>query len=453
LILRAAAGECVEVTLFNRLPENMPDLGNLNTLMGVVSRDRNDPQGMTTFQNNLIRPSSHVGLHAQLVEYDVTQHDGVNVGTNLSGVDHEGNETVGPPQLVSGKLKLGKPVTYRWYMGRVEPELDGNGIRLNRTPVEFGGSNLNAADKVKQGQKGLIGALIVEPEGSAWTENGVASDRQKGSGTRSSRASADVGPDLVGKKAQGGADYPDGKPDDVHFRDFAVVMQKTLGHRYADGTLVENAGGGEGPGFSEDSQDMGQMGINYASEPLWFRFGLNPNSPFGKTGFGGVANAHEAYSNSLAGVGGDPVTPVFTAQPNQQARLRVLMPHGGGRGTTFNLHGHVWQRDPYVCPGSSHLGLSGYCMPTEVGSKAIGANPTSMSLGGQESVNSHTHFEIVLQNTERPGSWGYPIRGGAGGNDAANLGCSASQPCDFLFRDQGSFGNLSGLWGILRVQP
>jgi hypothetical protein len=214
----------------------------------------------------------------------------------------------------------------------------------------------------------------------------------------------------------------------VTFRDMALLWQKQLSHRYADGTAVENVAA-EGV-VSEDSQDSGQMAINYGSEPLWFRFGLAPNTPFGtaREGLGAVPNAHEAYSNSR--VGGDPVTPVFTVAAGQQTRLRLLEPHGAFRGTTFRLHGHIWQRDPYVCPGSAHLGLAGKCAPTELPSKAIGVNPIGMYLGGQENLHPYSHFEIFL-----------PRAGGEG-----------AVPGDYLFRDYQSTANLCGQWGLLRVQ-
>jgi hypothetical protein len=154
-------------------------------------------------------------------------------------------------------------------------------------------------------------------------------------------------------------------------------------------------------------------------------------------GYGDVPNAHEAYSNGLT-AGTDPVTPVFTAKAGQELRLHLLEPAGVGRGGVFALHGHVWQRAPYVCPGSSRLGLAGSCNATgfyptlpgfEVGSRALGTSPTSMYLGGQESVLPGAHFEIVVP---------------AGGANAV--------PGDYLFRDQAAFGNTSGLWGIVRVQ-
>ncbi|REG31950.1 hypothetical protein ATI61_105277 [Archangium gephyra] len=399
LVLRAAAGECIEVTLRNRLPADVngntffddnPDLANLTSLIGVVNRDRSNPQGVTTFNNNLIRPSSWVGLHPQLVAYDPTKADGTNVGNN-------------PQQLVSP----GGQARYRWYAGDISGT-PGNtrAVTLVATPLEFGGTNLIPADKVKQGQKSLVGALIIEPAGSAWTEDA------------SRRAAASVGPDA----------NRDGRPDSTAFRDFAVVWQKQLSHRYADGTAVENVAAEQL--ISEDSQDSGQMAINYGSEPLWFRFGLRPNAPLGNTagGYGAVPDAFTAYSNSRGG--GDPVTPVFTAAPGQQARMRLVEPHGSYRGSSFRLHGHGWQRDPYICPGSANLGLPGKCSATELGSRALGVNPVGMYLGAQESVHPYTHFEIFLPS--------------AGGANAV--------PGDYLFRDYESLGNICGQWGLLRVQ-
>jgi manganese oxidase len=370
LVLRAAAGDCVEVRVFNRLPAVAPDLAGYNTLLQMVQRDPKDPQGVTTFNNNLIRPSSNVGLHPQLVEYDVTKHDGANVGVNRV-------QTVAP----------GGQITYRWYAGDLDFQKAGNGVNIVATPVEFGGANLMPADKIKQGQKGMVGALIIEPRLATWTED------------PGKRAAATVTP-----------------PGGSAFRDFAVVFQKGLNLRYGSGAPVENIAA-EGGAIPEDAHDAGQKGINYGTEPAWYRFGLAPNVPFGNVvgGLGGVTNPELFYDNDLAG--GDPATPVFTAGARQEVRMRVLEPTGVGRGTTFDLHGHLWQRNPY---------LAG-----KVPSQTIGDNlHDPMYLGHQESVTPSAHFDIVL-----------PSAGGVNGVAG-----------DYLFRDHGSFGNTDGLWGILRVE-
>ncbi len=374
LVLRVAAGECMKVTLHNKLPEKVPDLAGYNTLMQMVIRDHDDSNGgVTTFNNNLIRPSAYVGIHPQLVEFDSSRDNGILVGTN--------------PE--TGQLaEPGGSKTFTWYAGHLE----ANGFNVEATPVEFGGTNLLPADVIKQGQKGLVGALVVEPPDSRWTHD------------KASRASATV------------------ETETTSFRDFAVVFQKGLNLRYGDARAVPNISGegatvvgGVDVQVPEDSHDAGSAAINYGTEPAWFRFRLPANAQFGNgTGeLGAVTNAHRFYSNRLAG--GDPETPVFTAQPNKPFRMRVLMPTGVGRGTTFNLHGHVWQRDPYL-EGS-------------VPSQSIGDNPLGFYMGGQDSVTPSAHFDIVLPSA---------------GGDRGILG-------DYLFRDHASFGNTNGLWGILRV--
>jgi hypothetical protein len=514
LVLRAAAGDCIQVTLRNALPRRAPDLASYTTLQGVVKRDRDDPQGSTTFNMNLIRPSANVGLHAQLLEYDITRGDGTNVGSNRT-------QTVPP----------GGARTYRWYAGDLslagavlpldattltaittasttssttlvsettttiqatpvvldsadnatstttttlettstaaEPSTDAvlaiavlpaplsvapsdttlvladpelaaaadpavllaadpgvvanqvpalalssvttNKASLVATPVEFGALNLAPADKVKQGSKGLVGAMVVEPQGATWID-----DADSATAAKKTRTSATVTPAGVGA---------------VAFRDFSVVLQKGLTQRYADGAPIEHLNG-EGLGIPEDSQDSSHMGINYRVEPLWFRFAKAPNAPFGHAagaGFGDVANAHQAYSNVLT-AGADPATPVFFAEAGKPFRMRVTNPHGTSRGSTMQLHGHLWPRIPYL---AQNVDANGFPIGSGgVGSVRLGNNPVTDYTGAQESVTPYSHWNWVFGSSGGLGA----IRG------------------DFLFRDQGGFGNTGGLWGIVRVR-
>jgi hypothetical protein len=175
---------------------------------------------------------------------------------------------------------------------------------------------------------------------------------------------------------------------------------------------------------------------------MWFRFGLQSGVPFSV--LGAVPNPEMAYSNNNPLALGDPATPVFTAAPGAPVRMHVLFPYGVDRGSVFNLHGHLWQRTPYVCDGQSEFGLAGKCNWTDfsaagfnLGSTNIGVNPIGSYTGAQESVVPTGHFEVVL-----PGDG--IAHGGAGGVNKVGG--------DYLFRDQGSFGNTEGLWGILRVE-
>ncbi len=409
LILRVAAGDCIRITLENRLPEAMPDLPTFAILQGAVKRDRFDALGSTTFNNNLIRPSAHAGLHAQLLAYDVTASDGTNVGINpVQTVPPRAGAAPNRPGNAPGQGAYPSR-TYQYYAGDLRREglpVPGVAQNANRnvdnilaTAVEFGGFNLQPADLIKQTQKGLGGTMVVLPQGARWSEDSAT------------RAAATVRP-----------------VDRAEYRDFALVWQRGLDMRWADGTPVENIAA-EGPGVPEDPQDNSGVAINYRTEPLWFRFGRSPDAPFGRAngqGLADIPDAHRAYSNAL--VGGDPATPVLRVARGAPFRIHVVMPSGGSRNTTFALHGHVWPREPYLAERVDPVGYP--YADYGVGSVRIGANPMAMYLGGQENVLPAAHWSFVFPS--------------AGGVNAI--------PGDYLYRDVGSFGNLSGFWGILRVE-
>ena len=387
------------------------DLATGNALPATIRRDPGAAAtGMTSFNNNLMQPSAYVGLHPQLVEYDISRSDGTNVGQNPA------NQAVAP----------GSRTTYQWYAGHIGLEVDASGAKakgyLRPTPIEFGGFNILPTDQIKQGQKGLVGAGVIYPQGSTWVVDA------------GSNTSATVT-----------------RKDGSTFRDFTTVASKGVSMFYKDSFPVENLLGEGSFGVAEDSQDMGHMNINYGNEAMWFRFGKNPtevagnadcNGEGGGAGgpcLGGLDNADQAFSNSLISSdpeSGDPETPVFTAAAGQPFRIHVLMPFSAGRGSTYDLHGHVWQRDPYVCENDADFGLPGKCdtgdgLPTSgsVGSQSLGNNPVGFHLGGIESWFGTQHYEIVIDS--------------AGGSNGV-VG-------DYLFRDHMGLGTAGGLWGILRV--
>jgi hypothetical protein len=118
LILRANAGDCVEVTLTNRLPETLPDHQH-----PVVPVEVPWPY------------SNRVSMHAQLVKYDVLGSDGATIGFNP-------DQTIGP----------GESITYRWFV-------ESPGLEISLTDY---------ADIRNHRHHGLFGALITEPRGSSY---------------------------------------------------------------------------------------------------------------------------------------------------------------------------------------------------------------------------------------------------------------------------------------------
>ena len=354
LILRASAGECIELALTNKLPPGPQfDLDGFNTLPMIVDK----------FNANQVKPSGDVGLHPQLVFFDVTRSDGMNVGFN-------------PVQTAAP----GQTVTYQWYAGDVTVDANNVGIP---TPIEFGSTNLSSADPIKHSNKGAIGALIIEPKGSFWDDS---------FGTR---AQVDV------KRADG-----------TSFREFVTMFQTDINLRFngVNGEATSELGVAV-PNLaeSEDPEDSGQKAINYRTEPLWKRMGFAPDTPLEKTR---EFDFTKVLTNNIVG-GEDPVTPVFTAFPGQEVRVRMLAPGGHSRNDNYMLHGHIWEQEPYVDK-----------------SKALGSNPLSNWVGSQGGVGPGTHFDFLPKN-------------GAGG--------AFRIQGDYLYRTFQSFHFDGGMWGIFRV--
>ena len=149
LILRANAGDCIEVNLTNALDPSA-QVFKQKFLMAPPFNGVNPITQDPVFKSKM---SGVVGLHPQLLSYDAARSSGMNVGWNR--LDQ-------PDQLLD---RVGKTVKYQWYAGKIERDAGGN---LAYTPVEFGSLNLFPSDPLYQNINGLFGAMIIEPPGSTW---------------------------------------------------------------------------------------------------------------------------------------------------------------------------------------------------------------------------------------------------------------------------------------------
>lgn len=215
LVLRARAGECVQVTLRNGFGETPKTPTGYSTL----------PMLVEGFNNNDLRPSPQVGLSPQLLYYDVSRYDGANVGGNAS-------QTV---------LSKGAPLTYQWYAGDVTISATGTVLA---TPIEFGATNLLPPDPLMHVATGLFGSLIIEPADATWTED------------TATRTAATVTSATAGT-----------------FREFVVMMQNDVNLQSGTPAApVKNLGG------LDDPEDSGQKAINYRTEPFWKRLQYPPDT-------------------------------------------------------------------------------------------------------------------------------------------------------------------------------
>jgi manganese oxidase len=352
LILRAAAGDCITVALMNGLPVGttlnggVPAQGTLGNLADPAS-----PINLTgvTFQT-----SYSVGMHPQLLAYDVTTSDGFNIGSNPAP------ETAKP----------GDTVTYTWYAGRVTRKGKGKPIY---TPVEFGAVNLAPADALMQDNYGLVGALIIEPQGSTWRED------------QNTRAGATVL-----------------KADKTYFREGVAV-------------------------FQDDLANVGAKALNYRTEPFSYRY-VNPD--FLVNANLTVLGISRSQSDTL--VTADPQTPVFVAGAGTPFRLRVLHPAGLNE-EVFDLHGHGWQEEPYSKQSTKLVDYNPLSQWT--GSRGtFGANSSFDAVlthaGGVNGVKGDYLFRTFIAADFQDGMWGL-LRIGEPGKDVVTVTSFCASPGGF----------------------
>jgi hypothetical protein len=194
LVLRARAGDCIQINLTNQF--------TAAAFSGVTA----DTYGVT------MTTSTTAGLHPQLVAYDVTASDGMNAGFN-------------PTQTVAASS--GATKTYYWYAGNLT--FDNNGKVTDATPVELGPLVLRPADPLLQGPLGLGGALIVEPRDATW-DSATATTASIFSSSATFRELVAVGMDDLSTAAftsvaTGGSGSPQGIGHAVNYGNESMVYR------------------------------------------------------------------------------------------------------------------------------------------------------------------------------------------------------------------------------------
>lgn len=428
LVIRAAAGSCIHVSLTNLL-EVKP-----STEVKDVSHNYLPPiaDGLNF---NQIQMSKVVGMHVPLLTSNVFSSDGSRVGYNgfyqikgekftrlkagLPPASHQDDSLV-PPQ---------KEAKFYWYAGDLVLNKNWNNDdnskqRYNGQAVEFGAVPIvDFADLIKHASHSLVGAVIIEPFGAnIKLPNGCKLDDTSDKCRRTSRLTADI-------------ESPTGK-----FRDFALVMHDDLSLQVtspgksdapsAKHQPLPNLSGGE------DAEDSGAKGFNYKTEPLWARSGFRtPAVAFEETRLGeychvlssavlpGAAASCVIQDKAAALANGaentSPETAVFEAKAGSEVRFRVVHAGGHQRQHAFTLFGHNWQMLP-VTPEQNGRSEdeAGIDSKTE----------SSYAVGSQGGIAPGAHVNVLVR---------------AGG--------ACGIPGDYVYRSQPSFLFDGGMWGIFRV--
>ena len=301
MVLRANAGDCIEVTLTNRIDPAGAFAARHAAASASDGPDGGDPS-LPLEGPAGTRAGLRVSLHPQLVKYDVRYSDGATVGFNR-------DQTVGPED---------PSITYRWWADEV-------------SPGELGATNLvDFGDVRGHRHHGLFAGLVVEPKGSTYTDP------------------------VTGEPALSGAQADIRVPNAPDFRENVPFFQDGLNLRDAAGRPVVLPSH-DGVAEPLDSEDEGEKGFNYRSprfahrgDPLHELPGDTGSTIKGRT----LADVFDSSQH------GDPETPVFRAYAGDPLRVRVLQGSDKPRQHSFQLSGHSW-RSQAEDPGSNLVGTSG----------------------------------------------------------------------------------------------
>ncbi len=344
LILRANAGECIKVNLINKLPREREDVDDPATwAWNALPPIAND------FNTNDLPASRAVGLHPQLMAVAPAE-DGSFVGRNPdpSVVWPCHDETPCGSQKNPGSIPL------TWYAGDYSQTAGQTGPQL--VPIEFGAAGLmDFADVPKGSMHGLVGALVIEPEGATWeTDCDILRAAGKGEGVK----------DCLNAAATVHYQDPD-TGEMTSFREFVLVVQNDASLNYNGQPLpnLRNA---------DDAEDTGQKTFNYRFEPFWARLGASPTiSPEEMAerdlsrilSSGRIPFSASPADPTAPPVGsevpgyeqGDPATPLFTVRAGMPVRIRLVEPAGHPRHGAFALAGHDWQDMRWTCRSDGSL--------------------------------------------------------------------------------------------------
>lgn len=440
LILRVNAGDCITAFLTNYLPETMAGLDGRDVMQSWSYNLL--PPIVNGFNFSQVQGSSQINLQPQLLTYNAKSDDGSNkIGLN-SCKELSSDDTTGKPNCTNAPIfsNLPKPCKksglefgncksrqFEWYAGDVKfathklpkpfeeaVELDVTGRTITEqefdntdffvqsfdtadgkkawahyTPIEFGAvSLLEFGDVIKHSSHGAIAALIVEPRDAILADSKALS----------SQASATIT-----------------LPKNKQFKEFVLLMQDDL-------SLRQNGQAMPNHRMADDSEDTGQKGFNYRTEPLWARNGVGTSgadfNELNQVDYTDTLSSHKNIAPCVKPC--DPKTPIFEASAGESVRFRVVHPGGHSRQHAFVLHGHNWDYQPWV-NGST-----------------------------QQFDRTDTTKDNIKLKTARVGAIG-----GIGPSRHLNIlttaGGKCSIPGDYLFRVQEQFQFQGGMWGIFRV--
>jgi hypothetical protein len=303
LIMRAEMGDCITMTLENKLTKEGPGFDE------------------TTGQTN-----TRISMHTHFVGFDVLGSDGVVVGYDYM-------QGVKAPVVADNpdeENALGEKINYRWFAGE-----QGN---------IFWHDHING---IEQGFHGTGAMLVVEPPNSVWLDPTTGQELEFGTETEIM-----VVPEKGYEKK-----FTPYREFAMLYGDFQELFDKDGNPIMMQAPNFETGGPDLNVGAHPQSSfhDHGVMSINYRNEPLWERMKTalaNPNLS---------DEAKDPANIFHSGFHGDPSTHIYKAYSKDPIKIRMLA-SSHEELHNFVLNGlHPTGMDGFVPP---YLGLQAQTIGT-----------------------------------------------------------------------------------------
>ncbi len=375
LVLRAKAGECIEVVLHNCLfgAETGADGRELARCRAVSDTERlrdtggpgrGDDQALdvdllpeiTGLNLQHLEPSASIGMCPELVAQDVAL-DPIPVGRNpIDPLDPDADPS-GPAGVRPGQARA-----LTWYGGVVQlrscneagapQECQDQPDATHwpyRRPLPLGIVNLWATgDPLEHGQALLTGTLVIETAESQWwlpVDPETARPDREADWVRVDEPPVAAGHPPLDVRRNGGLEAR------------ILVTNAKLSHREwrREHVLIVSDGGGQRyrrPGGSrlnpvpnckvcEDSYDLGTRAVSGRSAPFFARSGLvpwtangRPNGPNGPIDYNRITFPQDFFAAP------DPATRTLRAVEGETVMFRVAQAYGRARQHAFTVQGH-----------------------------------------------------------------------------------------------------------------
>ena len=344
LILRMNAGDFAVVELSNPLAAGaMPRSDSGNSILPPIAPS-SGPSGEDkgkisdrTLADRLI-PSEMVSLSPQLVAFDVRTDAGAAIGLNdyPISLDMEANHS----GYASHEMQGGTANSYLWFAGTFATDRSKSPPRSFRAFKPFQTSHgmvaalSSLADPVKHPGMGLVGALVIEPEGASWQVDPADPTRALvtlADGTSHEEAIL-VYQDALNLKTPVGRHPAPGGP--------LTTEERTGTASIADCHVCD------------DTYDSGDAAVNYRTEPFWAR--LNTSWRSGESNpdtaqpalvdLNGIAIPADIWGRPVDdGTTGRKVeTPVITVPEGSALVIHAVHPGGRARQRAFVTYGHPY---------------------------------------------------------------------------------------------------------------